>query len=252
MIPAVIWFLQVAWYCLSIFFRSICSFPAKRFGTMSCFYSLGSISALCVTVFIMYFLSHRMQQAAQNFDSAAVPPPIPCPGNPQQAGLYNYPAYRTRSHKNDPSLPQKDALLLMLLVNQASHRQCSRKKHRLIDTVTSCHSKPPKKKRRTSRTGLLPSEDSSDKEDKLPSTSIPPGETTRHQLLNGSQMFCRVPRPCYLRAALAQRIANSPRYGFQRSLVFASGFVCFVRFVSFRFWEARCKLRLWHYSNGFC
>lgn len=146
MIPAVIWFLQVAWYCLSIFFRSICSFPAKRFGTMSCFYSLGSISALCVTVFIMYFLSHRMQQAAQNFDSAAVPPPIPCPGNPQQAGLYNYPAYRTRSHKNDPSLPQKDALLLMLLVNQASHRQCSRKKHRLIDTVTSCHSKPPKKK----------------------------------------------------------------------------------------------------------
>ena len=111
---------------------------------------------------------------------------------------------------------------------------------------------PHKKKRRTSRTGLLPSEDSSDKEDKLPSTSIPPGETTRHQLLNGSQMFCRVPRPCYLRAALAQRIVNSPRYGFQRSLVFASGFVCFVRFVSFRFWEARCKLRLWHYSNGFC
>lgn len=99
MIPAMIWFLQVAWYCLSIFFRSICSFPAKRFGIMSCFYSLGSISALCVTVFIMYFLSHRMQQAAQNFDSAAVPPPIPCPGNPQQAGLYNYPAYRTRMTK---------------------------------------------------------------------------------------------------------------------------------------------------------
>lgn len=123
----------------------------------------------------------------------------------------------------------------MLLVNQASHRQCSRKKHRLIDTVTTCHSKPPpkkKKKRRTSRTGLLPSEDSSDKEDKLPSTSFTRG-FTGHQLVNLStcQMFCRVPRPCYLRAALAQRIVNSPRYGFQRSLVFASGFVCFVSFL---------------------
>ena len=92
---------------------------------------------------------------------------------------------------------------------------------------------PQKKKRRTSRTGLLPSEDSSDKEDKLPSTSIPPWETTRHQLVNLStcQMFCRVPRPCYPRAALAPRIVNSPRYGFQRSLVFASGFFRFVRFV---------------------
>ena len=120
----------------------------------------------------------------------------------------------------------------MLLVNQASHRQCSRKKHRLIDTVTTCHSKPPKKKTSNFKDRALA----------LRRQFRQGGQVAKHLIhpwihrsstcqLATCQMFCRVPRPCYLRAALAQRIVNSPRYGFQRSLVFASGFVCFVSFL---------------------